>query len=251
MIKPYYETSLGKLYHGDCLEIMPELPKVDLVVTSPPFNLNINYGDIVDDNKSNEDYHLFAIETLKKLFPVIQNGGRVCFEIGGSGRNFPMSWWWQDAAYKGGFKLFSEITLSHRKTNACAWGSWMKPDNVYTIPNFHMLYVFFKETATKVGDKTDIARNEFIEWTRGRWSISWASHKLHPAPFSTELPYRCVRLFGHCNDLILDPFMGSGTTAVLCERLSRRWICIDLEEKNCEIAAKRIETEASQLKLFR
>jgi len=189
---------------------------------------------------------------LKNLASLLVDGGRFCIEVGGSGRNLPLSWIWQDASYNNGLGLFSEIVIPHRKTNPTAWGSWLKADNVYTIPNFHMLYVFYKESATKKNGDTEIAKKDFVEWTRGHWNINYTIGKVkgHPASFPVEIPFRCMGLFGHKDDIILDIFLGSGTTGLTCERLNRRWIGIEIEEKYCEISAKRIEKERSQLKLF-
>ena len=167
---------------GDCLEILPTLAdnSVDLVITSPPYNVGIVYGDKSrdEDKKTIGEYKQFADDVMLSVFKVLDVGGRACFEIGGSGRNFPSSWIWQDAAYKAGFGLFSEIGIQHRKTNPCAWGSWMKSDNVYTIPNFHMMYVFYKETATKRNGNTTIERRNFIDWTRGYWKINYSADKV-------------------------------------------------------------------------
>ena len=78
----------------------------------------------------------------------------------------------------------------------------------------------------------------------------YGKHDHHPAEKSPSI---CVRLLNWCSieeQIIIDPFIGSGTTAVACERLNRRWIGIEIEGKYCEIAAKRIEKERQQLKLF-
>ena len=240
---------------GDCLEILPALPdnSVDLVVTSPPYNVGIVYGNKSrdDDKKSIEEYKRFADSIMSALFGVIVAGGRMCFEIGGSGRNFPSSWIWQDAAYQAGFGLFSEIGIQHRKTNPCAWGSWMKSDNVYTIPCFHMLYVFYKETATKRNGNTTIDKREFIDWTRGYWKINYSKGKVkeHPATFPVELPLRCIKLFGHDNDVVFDPFFGSGTTGVACVQTGRNFIGIEIEEKYFNIAEKRIAEAQLQIRM--
>ena len=72
----------------------------------------------------------------------------------------------------------------------------------------------------------------------------------HPAPFPIRLAVKVVKSASVYNDIISDPFMGSGTTAIACEQLGRRWIGIEISEKYCEISAKRIERERQQLKLF-
>ena len=159
---------LNQIICGDCLEVMKAFPdeSIDLVVTSPPYNVGKDYGSGREKDKIPfTEYHDFAFAVTKEIKRLLIVGGRFCIEIGGSGRNFPLSWCWQDVAYKSGLGLYSEITIPHRKTNPTAWGSWMKPNNVFTIPNFHLAYVFFKATETKKGEGIDIRKDEFVEWT--------------------------------------------------------------------------------------
>ena len=223
---------------------------VDLVITSPPYNVGIDYGKGRDADKVDlGDYRLLGEESLKEIWRTQKAGSRFCLEIGGSGRNFPLSWLWQDIAYKQGFNLFAEIILEHRKSNETAWGSWLKPDNVFMIPNFHLLYIFYRDTATKRGDGVDILPEEFKEWTRGRWRIQWERHNKHPSTFAEELAIRCLKLFGHRSDLVLDPFLGSGTTAWCAKKLNRRCIGYEIEEKYCEIAANRCRQMVMELEV--
>jgi len=245
-----------ELILGDCLEVMKGIPdnSVDLVVFSPPYNVGVDYG-----NKGREadklpvsEYMDFANSVMDTIYPLVKAGGRVCAEVGGSGRNFPMSFIWQSAAYRSGLSLYSEIGLQHRKTNECAWGSWMKADAVYTIPNFHMLYVFYKETDRKAGGETTIEKREFIDWTRGYWKINWSigSTKEHPAQFPVELPTRCLKLFGHKGDMVLDCFMGSGTTGIACINEGRDFIGIEMDETYFAIAERRIKEVQMQPRLL-
>ena len=243
MTKNWPEDFMNKIICGDCLEVMKEMPDecIDMIITSPPYNVGKDYGEGRERDKIDlDDYYKFAFNLTHCLSRILKGGGRICIEIGGSGRNFPLSWLWQDVAYKNKFGLFSEITIAHRKTNPTAWGSWLKSDNVFTIPNFHMLYVFYKDSPTKTGEETDIQKKEFTEWTRGRWTISWSKHSGHPASFPIELPYRCLKLFGHRDDLILDPLVGSGTTSVACKNLKRNFIGIEINPEYCKIAKERL-----------
>ena len=243
------------LYHGDCLEILPTLEagSVDLCIFSPPYNVGVKYGD--KDGKSDrldpKDYKLFSDRVMKILHDVIVSGGRVCVEIGGSSRNLPLSWMWQDAAYKAGFGLYSEIGIPHRKTNPTAWGSYLKADMVFTIPNFHMMYVFYKTSERKNGGESTIIKDEFVEYTRGWWKINYSVGKVkeHPATFPIELPSRCIKLFGHKADTILDPFAGSGTTGVACIQTGRRFIGIEIDEGYYQIAKDRIAEAQLQMRL--
>jgi site-specific DNA-methyltransferase (adenine-specific) len=225
---------------------------VDLVITSPPYNVGIDYGKgREDDKRPFSEYCDFANLVTEQIARVLKSGGRACIEIGGSGRNFPLSWCWQDVAYKNGLGLFREIVLEQRKTNQCGWGSYLKSDNVYTVPNFHLMYVFYKESATKRSSgATDITSEQFVEWTRGLWRVFWRTHAGHPASFPEDIPYRCMKLFGHTTDLVLDPFAGSGTTDIVAEKLGRHWIGIELNPTYVELANVRLEQERSKQPLF-
>lgn len=243
------------LYFGDCVEVMSDFPDAgfDMVLTSPPYNVGVDYANKgeADDKKSIEEYISLANRTMAQVFRVLVDGGRACFELGGSATDFPLTYIWQRAAYENGLHLYSEIGLQHRKTNQTAWGSWLKADNVRVVPNFHMLYVFYKTHRKKNGENTYISSGEFVEWTKGYWIINWsdAPHD-HPATFPVELPMRCMKLFGHVGDKVLDPFMGSGTTGIACLQNERDFTGIELEKVYFDMAVRRIEAEKQKVRLF-
>lgn len=246
-----------KLYHGDMTEVLSdeiESASVDLIITSPPYNVGVEYGAEVNDDRSLQSYTTFAFRAMEEMTRVLKNGGRACVEVGGSGRDFPLSWLWQHVAYTHGLKLFSEIAIQHRKTNPCAWGSWLKADAVWTIPNFHMLYVFYKGTDRKITDigETRISKEDWMEWTRGYWKINWSVDKNgHPASFPVELPLRCLKLFGHSGDVVLDPFAGSGTTGRACIAVDDvSFTGVEIVPKYFYGMKKNLEFENAQLKLF-
>ena len=93
-----------------------------------------------------------------------------------------------------------------------------------------------------------------MEWTNGVWSFSGESKKKvgHPAPFPIELPKRCIKLFSFVGDMVLDPFLGSGSTFIACALLNRKGIGVEIDKNYCELAKKRLEIEAkiNQAKLF-
>ena len=213
MPKPYYETELGKLYHGDCLEIMPMLEPVDLVLTDPPYNVGIKYGNDTNDSKTDTEW----INWTKPRFDLMRKLASTVLIVGQARLPFyaliePWKWlicWHKPAA------------MGRSPVGFCNWepiAMWGKGCN--TGVDF-----------IKAPIKPDKSLNG------------------HPCPKPLRWATEVLHLFKHYM-YILDPFLGSGTTAIACERLNRRWIGIEIEEKYCEIAAKRIEKERSQLKLF-
>ena len=204
MPKPYYETELGKLYHGDCLEIMPMLEPVDLVLTDPPYGINANN---------------MTLGSGKKDF----------FRGGGWDKKTPdISW------------------ISTKAKWYCVWGGNYFADQ---LPINNHILVWWK-----LNDNLSFSECEFAWTNTGKQSRLLRHHwggeiKQHPTQKPLGVINWCLTFFPDAK-FVFDPFIGSGTTAIACERLNRRWIGIEIEEKYCEIAAKRIENERKQLKLW-
>jgi site-specific DNA-methyltransferase (adenine-specific) len=217
-MKPYYESDLGRLYHGDCLEIMPQLEPVDLVLTDPPYNCNKKYG-ICKDNLSKKEYG--------DLIDFVNSFGKERVIILGS--QILREWWLRMETAK-------LVIVSVR-----AGMSALKPKGF--VPKFRPLLTT-KSTNKFMGDLWDD-----IRWS-GEGYFFKEQNYAHPTIAPLKLMNLCVQIFTDPETLVADPFSGSGTTAVACERLKRRWIGIEIEEKYCEIAAKRIELETKQLKMF-
>jgi len=99
--------------------------------------------------------------------------------------------------------------------------------------------------------QNDITKEEFLEWTKSVWKIQPESAKKigHPAPFPVELPYRCIKLYTFRGDVVLEPFMGSGTTAIACLMTGRHFVGIEINPKYVELAKKRIRGFKAQKKL--
>ena len=94
-----------------------------------------------------------------------------------------------------------------------------------------------------------MTKDEFMQWTNGVWAFPGESKKRigHPAPFPKELPYRAIKLFSYQNDLVFDPFVGSGTSIIVAYQHKRRAIGLDIDKNYCELAKKRIEKEINIL----
>ena len=97
--------------------------------------------------------------------------------------------------------------------------------------------------------KSDIAKQEFMDWTNGLWTFNGESKKKigHPAPFPKELPYRAIKLFSYREDVVFDPFSGSGTTLIVAANTDRKAIGVEIDQNYCKLAKNRIINEVKTL----
>jgi len=219
MIKPYYESRLGKLYHADCLEIMPELEPVDLVVTDPPYNAKKDYGKFKDDLPGPE-YEKWMTNCFNLSSKIAENQA------------------WIAPRYKMNFFTSlmpkAHMIVVRRGARGPFRQGWSDQfETILTIGTPNKCDVDLWDDIRLKGEGYYFRENTFG----------------HPGYTPQPIMFRLVYLLS--KESVCDIFMGTGTTAIACERLNRRWIGIEISEEYCEIAAKRIETEASQLKLFR
>ncbi|MEM3505957.1 MAG: site-specific DNA-methyltransferase [Archaeoglobaceae archaeon] len=226
---------------------------VDLIVTSPPYNVDIHYGSF-RDNIPYENYLEFTEKWLRKALDLIKPDGRMCLNIpldkskGREEEGFQSVYAdIVEIAKKVGWKYFSTIIWNESNiSRRTAWGSWLSASAPYVIAPVEVIVLLYKEKWKKerVG-KSDIDRKEFIEWTNGLWSFPGENRKKigHPAPFPLELPMRCIKLFSFVDDVVLDPFLGSGTTLIACALTNRIGIGVEIDRKYCEIAKKRLINE--------
>ena len=213
MLEPYYETELGKLYHGDCLEIMPHLEPVDLVLTDPPYNEKINYGCETDDNKDFAGW----IGWMSPIFKIVRNKSNTVLISTGIKR---LAWYAHIEEWKWLLCWHKPAAMGRCSVGFTNW----EPVAAWGMVN---------------GKGVDVIRSAIIPKKELEG---------HPCPKPTGWALGILNLFK--KQSVLDPFLGSGTTAVACERLNRRWIGIEIEERYCKIARQRIENERRQRKLF-
>jgi site-specific DNA-methyltransferase (adenine-specific) len=121
----------------------------------------------------------------------------------------------------------------------------------YVIAPVELIVVLYKESWKKIGGngQSDISKKDFMEWTNGLWTFNGESKKRigHPAPFPKELPYRAIKLFSYVNDIVFDPFSGSGTTVLTAASNNRIGIGLDIDKDYCRLAKKRIAQELSSI----
>jgi len=240
---------LDKLILGDAREVLRKLPDrcIHLMITSPPYNVGKEY----DEDLSLEEYLEFMESVMKEVYRVLVTGGRVCFNVANLGRRpyIPLHSYLIRVFEEIGYLLRGEIIWDKGDAvsgSSTAWGSWMSAVNPVLRDQHEYIIVMSKESfkREKRGEDT-ISRDEFLLYTRSVWRFPPESAKKigHPAPFPEELAYRCIQLYSFKGDVVLDPFVGSGTTCVVALKTGRHFIGIDSEERYLELAKERIKKE--------
>ncbi len=256
----YVENPIDEKYLNKILckssEQMVELPdnSVHLMITSPPYNVSKEY----DKNLSLNEYLDILKRVWKETYRVMVPGGRVCINIANLGRKpyIPLHGYIIQGMLEIGYLMRGEIIWNKASSASpsTAWGSWMSAGNPVLRDIHEYILVFCKQSfSRKKGKKENsITKEHFLEWTKSVWTFPAVSAKKigHPAPFPEELPYRLIQLYSFKGDVILDPFVGSGTTCLTALKANRNCIGYDNNPKYVELAKKRIKAYTMQGKLF-
>ena len=274
LIEKMIENYINKVINGDCIEVMKEMPEsfVDLIVTSPPYGVNIAY-DTHDDDMEINQYLEFSKNWLTEAYKVLKDDGRIALNIPyeinrqeKGGRIFLVSEVYQ-VMKQIGFKFFGIVDLeedSPHRSKTTAWGSWMSPSSPYIYnPKECVILAYKKNHIKKVkgqpqwkGVPTQIEqedgtfktkvvyqeedKKEFMELVFGQWKYLNDSRPMTKATFSMDIPTKAIKILTYNNDIVLDPFCGSGTSIVAAEINNRRWVGIELSPNYTEIAKKRV-----------
>ncbi len=246
---PIPEDGLNKFYCKSS-EVMGELPddSIHLMVTSPPYNVGKEY----DDDLTLDEYLELLTTVFGEVHRKLVTGGRACINVANIGRKpyIPLHAMITEIMLDLGFLMRGEIIWDKSASGggSCAWGSWMSASNPVLRDYHEYILVFSKDSYSK--DKNQpkgdtIERDEFIEWTRSVWTFPAVNAKRigHPAPFPIELPHRLINLYSYEGDVVLDPFCGSGTTAIAAIQNNRNYICYDIKGEYIDLAKKRISNQ--------
>ena len=261
---------------------MSKLPEnsIDLIVTSPPYSVNINY-DVYNDNTTIEEYLDFSKKWLENAFRVLKDDGRICVNIpyevnlkDRGGRVFIVSEIW-NVMKEVGYKWFGIVDLdenSPHRSKTTAWGSWMSCSQPYIYNPKECVIIAYKNSPKKltrgisewkgmdtivenedgtVKKKTvyqDEDKKEFMSLVYGQWEYFADTKQQTKATFSMDIPTKAIKILTYKNDVVLDPFAGSGTSLVAAETLGRRWIGIELSSNYSEVARVRVQHFVDQKK---
>jgi len=265
----------NKIINGDCVKVMASLPEscVDLIVTSPPYNVGIDY-DTHQDEMSMQDYWVFTEQWLTEAFKVLKDDGRIAVNIpyevnvqDRGGRVLFMSEFWA-IMKKVGFNFYGLVDLdenSPHRSKTTAWGSWMSPSSPYIYNPKECVILAYKKDRIKkikgepqwIGEMIDIEqedgtikkkmvyqeedKKEFMSLVYGQWEYFADTKQQTKATFSMDIPMKAIKILTYKNDIILDPFAGSGTSMVAAEISGRRWIGIELSPNYCKVAQERVQ----------
>jgi modification methylase len=251
----YIENSLrpehlDQIFHSSC-EQMAELPdsSVHLMVTSPPYNVGKDY----DTDLSLEEYLAFLKGVWAETYRVLVPGGRACINVANLGRKpyIPLHAYivWDMLDLR--FLMRGEIIWDKGASASAstAWGSWQSAANP-TLRDVHEYILVFSKGSFQRGRnetrgdgrKDTISKKQFLEYTKSVWDFSAESARKigHPAPFPLELPYRLIELYTFAGDIVLDPFMGSGQTALAALKAGRHFVGYETNSGYLKLARKRI-----------
>ena len=245
---------LDRIILGDSTR-MDAIPdnSVHLMITSPPYNVRKSY----DDDLSLEEYLSLLRAVFKETWRVLVPGGRTAINIANIGRKpyLPLHAFIIEIMCDIGFHMRGEIIWNKGASSgvSCAWGSFASASNP-CLRDVHEYILIFSKLTNKL-ERTEkentIEKEDFIEWTKSIWTFPAASAKKigHPAPFPEELPRRLMELYSFKGDVVLDPFIGSGTTALAALKLKRHFIGYEISPEYVDLANTQISKIKGQLKL--
>jgi DNA modification methylase len=229
-------------------EQMSELPdnSVHLMVTSPPYNVGKEY----DQDLTLAEYLAFLQRAWGEVRRVLVDGGRMCINVANLGRKpyIPLHAFILQGALELGFHMRGEIIWNKAASASpsTAWGSWQSAANP-TLRDVHEYILVFSKgsfSRKKTADLQDtISRDEFLEITKSVWTFPTETARKvgHPAPFPVELPRRLIQLYTFAGELVLDPFMGSGQTALAALRAGRHFVGYETDPDYVKLAEERIK----------
>lgn len=250
IVNEFPNELLNTIIASSC-ENMKDIPNnsLHLMITSPPYNVSKEY----DNDLSLNEYLSLLKNCFTETYRVLVDGGRACINIANIGRKpyIPLSDYVSKIMIEIGFNMRGEI-IWNKSAGAgisTAWGSFQSASNPILRDVHEYILIFSKGNYKRERNKEEkelrkdnITKEEFIEWTKSVWTMNTESAKRigHPAPFPEELPNRLIKLFSFTNDIVIDPFMGSGTTAIAAIKNKRNFVGYEINKEYINLANNRI-----------
>lgn len=239
MIMPYYDHAGITIYHGDCRDILPSLVRADVVLTDPPYDEQTHAGarTLSKEGRARASDGRRSIQAVG----VIEMGFDPLLSV-----TFTADLWRMAERWCVVFCSLEQLG-DYRIQAGDAYvrsGFWHRPDGAPQMSG---------DRPGQPGEGLAILhRPGRKRWNGGGHHAFWEVSVVkgtrdHPTQKPEELMVQLVRLFSEPNELVLDPYMGSGTTLLAAKRLGRRAIGIELEERYCAIAAERLSQAALPL----
>ena len=231
----YYEDKWVKIIHGDCREVLPSLDvKVDLVLTDPPYNIGFNYdGEFID--KLDAENYIELIGQFKDRPVVISQYPEemMRYIVPALGVPNEVLAWCYSSNISRQFRLINCYNIKVDRSKVLQPYKNIEDKRIIELMQSGKqgtpMYDWFADI--------ELCKNVSADKTE------------HPCPLPEKLVTRLLVIASNENDIILDPFLGSGTTCYCAKKLNRYSIGIEIEEKYCEIAAKRCMQEAFEFDL--
>ena len=231
---------------------MSQIPSnsVHHMITSPPYNVSKEY----DENLSLQEYLSLLREVFSEVYRVLAPGGRAVINIANVGRKpyIPLATYVNTIMIEIGFLMRGEVIWDKSASagSSTAWGSFQSASNPCLRDVHEYILIFSKgsfslsrtEEEKSEGRINTIEKQEFIDLTKSIWRFPTASAKRigHPAPFPIELPRRSIEFYTYAGDVVLDPFIGAGSTALAALNTGRFYVGFDISQDYIHLANNRI-----------
>ena len=231
---------------------MSQIPSnsVHHMITSPPYNVSKEY----DENLSLQEYLSLLREVFSEVYRVLVPGGRAVINIANVGRKpyIPLATYVNTIMIEIGFLMRGEVIWDKSASagSSTAWGSFQSASNPCLRDVHEYILIFSKgsfslsrtEEEKSEGRINTIEKQEFIDLTKSIWRFPTASAKRigHPAPFPIELPRRSIEFYTYAGDVVLDPFIGAGSTALAALNTGRFYVGFDISQDYIHLANNRI-----------
>jgi modification methylase len=266
------DNFLNQIINIDCLEAFKNMPdnSIDLIVTSPPYNLKKPYSNYSDDLPL-EEYHGWLCSVCTEMFRVIKPNSNIFINICDAGVSNRDAEGDRKIGERGNFYVIPHhvVVISHMLTlkNAQYLNPiiWRKPSNCKSqfgvngrfagtypyggnchVPSEIEFVLHFRKNGVyqkidkAVKDKSKLTKERWFEISGQIWEFNGVSSKDHPAQFPVEMPLRCIEGWSVYGDIVLDPFMGIGNTAIAAKQTGRNFVGFDLSPIYCKLSSERV-----------